>query len=337
MPTVTVLLPAGSDVAATLLTIRDLRAQSFSDFDVLVLDDGTAPLMRPMLDQECGGGGVQVIRVEKGSAGAALNEGLDAAQGELVARIAAGDVSAPDRFDRQVSLLATAPEVAFVLTGWRSIQADGDVHRQVAPPAADAGLRLALATGDAIGHPTAMMRRDAVRKAGGWRPAFVGVEDYDLLLRLLDRHRGASVPDALVECKPPSEVLGWRVLEQLILSEMAAVAAHDRRQVGRPDHGERTTPVDRSVLHRMGMAEEEIARSITGHALSAAMAAGVAGQWRAMREAAQLGLRQEDAPAGSKSQFAGLWLRSVARRRPGGAAGRLDAAGDMPGLSADRG
>lgn len=337
MPALSVLLPAGSDADATLLTVQDLCAQSFSDLEVLVLYDGAAPSTGLALDWECGDHRVRVVRVQESGAGAALNRGLESAQGDLIARVAAGDVSAPDRFDRQVSLLATAPELAFVLTGWRSVQADGGTHRQVSPSAADAGLRLAMATGDALGHPTAMMRREAVRKVGGWRPAFVGLEDYDLLLRLLDRHRGASVPEALVECKPPSAVLGWRALEQLILSEMAAVAAHDRRQVGRPDHGERHSPVDRSVLHRMGMAEEEVAQSIVGRALAAAVAAGAAGQWRAMREAARLGLQQEGLPGGVKSQFVGLWLRSVARLRPGGAAGTLETTGDVSGLSADRG
>lgn len=317
MPSITVLLHAGSNSDATLLTVRDVCAQSFSDFELLVLDDGAAPTTGAAIEWDCGDRRVQVVRVQETSAGAVLNRGLELAQAGLIVRVAAGDVSAPDRFARQASVMATAPELAFVVTGWRSINADGETGRQVSPSAADAGLRHAMATGDAVGHPTAMMRRDAVGKVGGWRPAFVGLEDYDLLLRLLDRHRGASVPDALVEFREPSTVASWRALEQSILSEMAAVAAHDRRQIGRNDHGERTTPADRSVLHRMGMAEEEVNRAIVERALTVATVAGAAGQWRTMREAARLGLEQGTLPSGMKSRFMGLWLRSLARRRPG--------------------
>ena len=336
MPALTVLLSAGSDAGATLLTVRDLCAQNFSDLELLVLDDGAAETTASAIAWDCEDSRVRVIRVEASGGGAALNEGLALAAGSLIARVAPGDVSAPDRFARQASLLAAGPELAFVVTGWRSVRMDGSIHHQVTPSAADAGLRLAMATGDAVGHPTAMMRREAIEKAGGWRPGFVGLEDYDLLLRLLDRHRAVSLPEALVECKAPSAVVGWRTLEQLMLSEMAAVAAHDRRQVGRPDHGERTAPVDRSVLHRMGMTEEEVAHGIVNRALSAAVTAGAAGQWRAMREAARLGLQQEALPGGLKSQFVRLWLRSLARLRPGGAVISLEGAG-MTGMSADQG
>ncbi len=335
MPALTVLLLAGSDVADTLLTVRDLCAQSFRDFELLVLDDGAAPMSGAAVDWDCDDRRVRLVRLEAGGA-AGLNRGLEMAQGELVVRVAAGDASAPDRFARQVGVLGTAQELAFVVTGWRSAASDGQTGRRASPPAADAGLRLAMSTGDAVGHPVAMMRREAVMKVGGWRPAFVGMEDYDLLLRLLDRHRGASIPEALVEFKAPSTVPSWQALEQSILSEMAAVAAYDRRQVGRPDHGERTTPADRTMLHRMGMAEEEVAHAIIGRAWSAATVSGAAGQWRAMREAARLGLRQDSLPGDMKSRFVGLWLRSLARLRPGGMTGRLGVGG-VSGVSADPG
>lgn len=336
MPALTVLLPAGNDAEALLLTVRDLCGQSFDDFELLVLDGGATAPTGWAIDWQFEDQRVRLIRVEESGDCAALNRGLELAQGDLVARVVAGDVSAPDRLARQASLLAVGPELAFVVTGWQSVQADGSTCRRVTPSAADAGLRAAMATGDAVGHPTAMIRREAVQKIGGWRPAFVGLEDYDLLLRLMDRHRGASVPEALVECQAPSTVLGWRALEQSILSEMGAVAAHDRRQVGRPDHGERSSPVDRAVLHRMGMAEEEVAQSIVGRALSAAMAAGMAGRWRAMREAAWLGLQQDALPGRVKSQFLHLWLRSLARLPPARGTS-VDLTGGVPGLSPDRG
>ena len=184
------------------------------------------------------------------------------------------------------------------------------------PPAGDAALRAAMTSGDAIGHPTALMRREAVVAAGGWRPAFAGREDYDLLLRLMGRGAGACTPEPLIDHVVADGVLGWRAIEQVIVSEMAAITAFDRRQAGRPDHGERALPADRGLLHRMGVVDEEITHTIIARALSLAMAAGARGQWRAMREAARLGLQQEGLPAAVKSRFMKLWMLSVARRRP---------------------
>lgn len=315
MPEVTFLLAVWDDAAAVEVTARSLFAQTSSDFELLVLDAGVSDpaALTGLLAEDPR---ISVVPMPGAGLGDALNRGVALAQGEFVARVSAGDVVAPERSLRQVGLLGVAPDLAFVGTGWREVRADGSVRRVMKPPAGDAALRVAMATGDVIGHPTAMMRRDAVIAAGGWRPAFLGFEDYDLLLRLLDRHTGACVPQVLVEFPASDKVLEWQSLEQQILSELGAVAAHDRRQVGRPDHGGQASPLDRGLLHKMGMAEDEIAQTVIAHALSAAMAAGIAGEWRAMREAAWLGLRQEGLPKRVKSRFMGLWLRSVARKRP---------------------
>ena len=315
MPDVTVLLVASADAEAVAVSARSLFAQTLSDFELLVLDAGTGE-SAALAELAAGDWRLSVVPMAGAGLGDALNRGVALAQGRLIGRVTAGDVVAPERLERQAALLGVAPELAFVGTGWREVRADGSVRRVVKPPAGDAALRAAMATGDAIGHPTAMMRREAVTAAGGWRPAFAGSEDYDLLLRLLDRHTGACVPQVLVEFAAPVEALGWQALEQRFLSEMGAMTAHDRRQVGRPDHGEQVSPLDRGLLHRMGMTADEIAQGVTTRALSAALAAGVAGEWRAMREAARLGMQQEGLPRPVKSKFVGLWLRGLARMRP---------------------
>lgn len=305
-PEVSILLIAGADRAAAAATVSNLLAQSLADLEILVLTPEAEP------DWSSGDPRVRVVPAAAGPVGTVLNQGLASARGELVGRAMPGDHSAPDRLARQAGLLRASAELGFVGTGWRSVEG----NRMVRPPAGDVALRVAMAGGDAIGHPTAVARRTAVLRAGGWRAAFVGVEDYDLLLRLQDRHPGACMGEALVEFAPGNEVPGWRDTEQSILSEMAAMAAHDRRQAGRPDHGDREQPVDRSLLHRMGLMEDEISRVVLGRALSMAMTAGTTGKWRLMREAARLGLNQPNLTGEWKSRFMGLWLRSMARVRP---------------------
>ncbi len=308
MPAVTVLLAASGSADAVAETARDLLGQTLADVEILVLA-GPGTEVSTIDDAR-----VRVVPAEGASLGDALNGGLRLASGEFVARAVPGDRSDPTRFARQTELLR-AGEMAFVGTGWRLMGPDG-VERVVSPPAGDAALRAAMAGGDAIGHPTAMMRRDAAVRVGGWRPAFAEREDYDLLLRLLDRHAGACTPEPMVEHVPADPAPGWRVLEQRILSEMAAMAAHDRRQAGRPDHGERAAAADRPLLHKMGLVDDEITRAMIARALGLAVTAGSMGRWRAMREAARLGLQQDGLSGAAKSQLMALWLRSLARRRP---------------------
>ena len=311
IPDVTVLLVVQENAEAAA-TVQDLLGQTLDSVEILVLTrEDTAAL--PAGDHR-----LRVVRVtgEDETLGTALNQGLALAQGTFIARAVIGDVSASERLARQTGLLRMASTVAFMGAGWRAIETDGTVSRVVHPPAGDAALRAAMAAGDAIGHPTAVMRRDAVVAAGGWRPAFAGKEDYDLLLRLMDRSAGACTPEPLIDHVIGEAISDWRMLEQRILSEMAAMAAFDRRQAGRPDHGERLLPADRALLHRMGVVDEEITQTITTRALSLAMATGSHGRWRAMREAARLGLQQDGLSAATKSRFAKLWMQSIAHLRP---------------------
>lgn len=314
MPEVTVLLAvqAGDDPAAT---VQDLCGQTLEDIEILVLARAGAVAL------EDGDRRVRVVTVEAAEGeflGNALTQGLAVAQGAMVARAVPGDVSLFERLSRQAKLLRAATTVAFVATGWRQIGLDGSVSRVVTPPAGDAALRAAMTAGDAIGHPTALIWREAVVAAGGWRPAFVDREDYDLLLRLMDRSAGACTPEPMVDHVTAEAVPSFRVIEQRIVSEMAAITAFDRRQAGRPDHGDRALPADRALLHRMGVVDEEITQTIVARALALALNAGAYGQWRTMREAARLGLQQAGLPTAAKSRFAKLWMQSVARRRPSG-------------------
>jgi hypothetical protein len=154
-----------------------------------------------------------------------------------------------------------------------------------------------------------MFRREAVLAVGGYRPAFVLAEDFDLWLRLMDRYRAACIQEVLLDYREHGGQSAWRGLEQRILSEMGALAAWRCRLAGRPDEGDGTAPIDRARLRRMGMGEAEIAAGVVARALGAAKDARAAGQGAAMRQAARLGLRQPGQRARTRAHLLALWLQ----------------------------
>jgi glycosyltransferase involved in cell wall biosynthesis len=313
-PAVTVLLPVRNGGVTLGEAARSILAQSFGNFELLIVDDGsddgTAAVIAGLAGED---GRVRVLRQDKLGLVAALNRGLAAARAPLIARMDADDIAYPERLERQVGVLARAPRVALVGTGWRVVSG-GVTRRVVLPPETDAGLRTAMAGGNALAHPTVMMRLEAVERVGGYRPAFVRAEDFDLWLRLLDRYEAASVPEVLLDYREHAGQSAWRRLEQRILSEMGALAAADCRQVGRPDEGDNPAPIDRDRLLRMRMTPEEIDAGMIGRALGAAKDAASAGQARAMREAAMLGLRQPGLPPRTRAHLAMLWTRGLIGR-----------------------
>ncbi len=203
-PRVSVLLPY-RDAAATLAAALDsIAAQTLTDWECLLVDDGSrdaSPTIAaayaardPRVRLLCAGGGL----VE------ALNRGLAAARAPLIARMDADDVALPERLARQVALLDADPRLTVagcLVECFPAAQVTDGMQRYVAwlnalvEPAA---IRDALFVESPIAHPSAIMRRDAVRAVGGYH-AVDGPEDYDLWLRLLlDGGRAAKVPAVLL-------------------------------------------------------------------------------------------------------------------------------------------
>lgn len=128
---------------------------------------------------------------EPGGVAAALRAGLPLCSHDLVARMDSDDIMTLDRLEKQLSFMAEHPEVA-CLGAQVSIFRDGEdtPHSQTHHPARLRAGELAAYGPDKMprwiaNHPTLMFRKQAVLAVGSYRPEFNGVEDYDLLLRLM--------------------------------------------------------------------------------------------------------------------------------------------------------
>src|SRR5690349_12551287 len=94
--------------------VESILAQSFEDFEFLVIDDGSTDASGAYL---CGltDGRVRLIRNPSNlGLTRSLNVGLGAARGTFVARMDADDVALPQRLARQVQFLRTHPKVGIV-------------------------------------------------------------------------------------------------------------------------------------------------------------------------------------------------------------------------------
>ncbi len=195
------------DAASTLpACLESLRVQTFEDFEVIAVDDGSRDGSAAILAEAAAGD--DRLRVISGGRGlvAALNAAAHAAAGEYLARMDADDVSLPERLARQAARLDA--ERALDVLGCRVAVLDGGDE-------GNAGMRAyvewsnTLLTHEAIAadmlveaplaHPSVMMRAAALRGLGGYR-AFEGPEDYDLWLRALAAGcRFGKVPEVLLQ------------------------------------------------------------------------------------------------------------------------------------------
>src|SRR5271165_2292928 len=108
-PLVSVLLPARNSAPTLALALRSVLAQTYAHWELLLLDDGssdgTVELARGIADPR-----IRLLADGRWQGlGARLNQGLAAAQGELIARLDADDLAFPERFARQVEYLYKHP------------------------------------------------------------------------------------------------------------------------------------------------------------------------------------------------------------------------------------
>lgn len=187
-PAVSVIVPAYGVSAFIGATIRSLLGQSFTDFEVLVINDGspdTAALrdaLAPFADR------IRYIERVNGGPGAARNTGLRAARGAFVAFLDGDDLWAPTFLAEQVAFLRGAPERPdLVYADARLFGASSQAGRtcmELDPSTGDVTLERLLTGECKILTSTVVARRNAILGAGLFDETLECAEDYDLWLRL---------------------------------------------------------------------------------------------------------------------------------------------------------
>lgn len=183
VPRVTVVLPVHNGAAFLDAAITSILAQTFRDFELICVDDGStddtpAILRRHALADRR----VRIITnsPNKGLPGA-LNTGFAAARGTLHTWTSDDNIARPDMLARLVAALDDAPDASIAYADFSVIDAEGRVTGfQKTGPASD------ILLGNRIGAAF-LYKADVTRTLGGYDEALFGVEDYDFWLRAARR------------------------------------------------------------------------------------------------------------------------------------------------------
>lgn len=196
-PFFTVLMPAFNARDHIARAIRDLLRQSYRDFEILVVDDGstdgTGDVVRSFRDDQIR---LLELPVNMGLV-AALNAGLAESRGHWIARQDADDRCRPRRLLHMRELIHSSPEGVLFYSRARLIDGRGLWRGTMSPPLTSGELRWDLSFRNAVPHTSAVFSREVVSEIGGYRGDNV-TADFDLWSRLLRSGTAAGHPGMLV-------------------------------------------------------------------------------------------------------------------------------------------
>ena len=200
MPRVTVLLTCYNHIAYIEAAVAGIRAQTYQDFEIVAIDDGSTDGTREWLSKQTD---IRTIFNESNlGTYETLNVGLRASSGEFVAVLNDDDVWLPEKLARQIELLDANPSVGLVHTGGYFI--DGNGNRQAGNPLGFAFPRfktgdilLGLVYENKIIASAALARRSCFEKVGEFNSQYFGSGDWEMWWRIAEAYEVGFVDDAL--------------------------------------------------------------------------------------------------------------------------------------------
>lgn len=195
-PLVSVTMPVYNAAETVEEAIGSLLRQTYSDLEILVVDDGSTDESMAMIEA-FHDPRVRIIRLAHGGIVQARNTGCAQARGEYIAVMDSDDVADERRIAAQVEYLERHPDVGLLGTHARFIRDDGR-EWLFRPPDDDRALRRYLLWDNPFVHSSVMLRRRALEDAGGYTRGVVANEDYRLWIQTARTWRLGMVPEVLV-------------------------------------------------------------------------------------------------------------------------------------------
>lgn len=219
-------------------SITSALQQTWSDFEFVIVDDGSTDKTRAMIESFAARDS-RIVTLFKGNTGLAdsLNVGIGTARGSWIARLDADDVCKPERLERQLCAVAADPTLVFVGSGLTLIDEEGRAHSLHHYPVSHSRLLAHLVTGRKFpAHSSALFDVDAFWKAGGYRTRIRKGQDWDLWLRLSEIGHLGCLRDVLVEVrKHEAQISNEDGGKRQMSDAYVAAVSYWLRQMGYPD------------------------------------------------------------------------------------------------------
>lgn len=190
MTRISIIMPAFDREAYVAEAIDSVLAQTYEDWELIVVDDGSTDETLSIATTYAHGHPrkIRVLSRAHGGVVAARNAGIEVAEGGFVAFLDSDDTWEPDKLASQIAVFDAEPHAAFVYTGFSEVDANGSVVRKVLPDSRFQGeiLELLWLADNEILGATLLVRRSTLLAVGMFDSRLEGAENLALRLRLAE-------------------------------------------------------------------------------------------------------------------------------------------------------
>jgi glycosyltransferase involved in cell wall biosynthesis len=208
-PLVSVIIPSYNHEPFVSETIASILDQSYSDFEIVVTDDGsrdhTPDVIRQFSDRRIN---LEVFQQNRG-ASVAANSAIRRSRGEFICMLSSDDYFLPGKLERQVAFLSANSAIAAVFGIPRFIDErgaallpgntfNGDIFKipfKENLRSRRSWLRHFFLHGNCLCQPTVMVRRAVFNDIGLFDPRLANLPDFDMWVRLCMKHEIHVMPE----------------------------------------------------------------------------------------------------------------------------------------------
>ena len=238
LPKVSVIVPAYNAMRFLPATVDTVWQQTFTDFELLVIDDGSQDHIRDWSQTQTDPRFRLISQENRGLAGA-RNRGIEEARGELLAFLDADDLWHPTKLEQQVEALETDPKLGLAYTWTALMDAEEVKTGRVFKSDCRGSVWNALILNNFVGcGSVAMVRKSCFDSHGGFDQNLGSyVEDWDMWLRLALDYPFEVIEESLTYYRQleGSASRNWVKMErsyQIVLDKAFAAAGASPDKVG---------------------------------------------------------------------------------------------------------
>lgn len=211
--------------------IESLLGQTFTDFRLIAIDDrstdSSLAILRSYRDK-------RILIVENDQhrgVAAVLNQGLAYADGKLLFRMDADDVSLPQRLQSQINFMKENPQISVCGSDTDLIDKDGNIIGHRDTKKGDQRIKIALFLGEtSLAHPAVVIRNAALKTHQiQYSEQYPYAEDYELWCRCSTFSTYENIPETLLQYRHHDESVSKAHYTRQRLAARKVLAAHLHR------------------------------------------------------------------------------------------------------------